>query len=236
MIGWVYRIRHKTKHDIVYYGSSNQKYRNNKLVDGSIVRRKRSKKSRWHGHRSKYKEWLNGDLNAYCTIFTYFEQYGIDSFDFEIMEEIEYKDHVELLCLERSYIENNTCINKIIPYRSQEEMKEIRKEYREGRKEIQKEYMKKWNEKNPDYKKEYGKKYYQDNKEECKQKNKKYREKHREEYIQYNKDYYTQNKKELLQKQSIKGKQKVRCPFCDKELSQSSLSRHKKKYCPNNLN
>jgi len=86
----------------------------------------------------------------------------------ELIEEVEFQDIKELLLRERYYIENFTCVNKIIPLQTikeyqkkhKEQIKEQKKEYREKNKEQIKEYREKH--------KEQQKEYYQKNKEQIK--------------------------------------------------------------------
>jgi len=68
----------------------------------------------------------------------------------------------ELHAIERLYIENNECINKVIPNRTQ-------KEYYESHKEQLIEYSKKWAQDNPEKVKTNKKKYYEDNQEQIKE-------------------------------------------------------------------
>lgn len=61
-------------------------------------------------------------------------------------------------------------------------------------------------------------------KEKDKERRKKWREKNREILLQKKKEFYEKNKARY----SEKGKQKVRCYICDKEMSQSSIKAHVK--------
>jgi len=148
--------------DLVYYGSTVQKYLSSRLAH----------------HRR--------ELN--CSSRKLF-QYG--NVKIILVEKVECESKDELFMRERFYIENNNCVNKYIPGQTKEELKikikEKGKEYRENNKEYQKEYYNKNKEKIKQYKKEYDKKnkeYYNKNKEKIKeyyQKNKeKINEKHKQ--------------------------------------------------------
>jgi len=66
------------------------------------------------------------------------------------------------------------------------------------------------------YFQDYHKKNYQENKEMLKQKWK---------------DWYSKNKEKVNERERLKANKKVNCPFCNKEMNYSTLSRHKKKWC-----
>jgi hypothetical protein len=63
---------------------------------------------------------------------------------------------MELQARERYYIENNECVNKIIP-------NQTKKEWNEKNQEKIKEYNQEYQEKNQEKVKEYKKKYYEKN-------------------------------------------------------------------------
>ena len=50
-----------------------------------------------------------------------------------------------------------------------------------------------------------------------------YYQNHKDERNEYNSEYYQEHRD--------KSSQKVKCRYCDKEMSKSSLTRHIKKYC-----
>jgi len=65
--------------------------------------------------------------------------------------------------------------------------------------------------------------WYQDNKEKIKEQV--------AGYYQNNKDELNEKNSKYYQKHKDKYSQKVRCPYCDKEMNKSSLPRHIKKIC-----
>jgi hypothetical protein len=71
-----------------------------------------------------------------------FDKYGIDNCKIVLVEEFDYISKEHIFKKEAEYILNNKCINKLLPYRSEEETKENRKKYFDNRKEIKKEYDK----------------------------------------------------------------------------------------------
>ena len=118
-----------------------------------------------------------------------------------LVEKFPCVDKMELNARERWYIENNECVNRIIPTRT-------KKEYREAHKEQLK---------------EKNKEYYEANKEHKKEKNKEYREAHKEQLKEKDKERYKANKDKVLKKQS----EKITCE-CGVVIRKDSLSIHKK--------
>ena len=113
MKGYIYKIYDNTNYN-VYYGSTKQ------LVCKRIAE-----------HRADYKKFLNKKKN-YCKSYDILKN---GDYSYCVVEEVEYENKWELLNRERYYIENNECINKIIPYKSNEEQKETMKLYYNNNKE-----------------------------------------------------------------------------------------------------
>jgi hypothetical protein len=74
-------------------------------------------------HKSAYKRYLNGKCQNY---FTSFDIIKNNDYKIEIIKYVIFKDRKELYQRERYYIENNECINKVVPLRTD---KEYKKEY-----------------------------------------------------------------------------------------------------------
>jgi hypothetical protein len=101
-----------------------------------------------------------------------------------LVEKFPCNDRIELNQKERYYIENNKCINKNIPTRTQKEY------YIDNKEKIT----------------EYKKEYYHDNKDKKKQQKKEYREKNKDkmkEYYNNNKDKIKEYKKKYYQKTNL---------------------------------
>jgi hypothetical protein len=122
-----------------------------------------------------------------------------------LVEKYPCNDKIELTARERYYIENNECVNKRIPNRTEEEKKIYIKEYKEKNKDIIKkknnkyyeenkdiinEKSKEYKRKNPDKRKEYNRKYYEKNKDKIKQ----YQEENKHKIKEYNRKYYEEKK------------------------------------------
>ena len=145
--GKIYKLT-CSENDLVYYGSTI-----NKL------------KLRLQKHKSDYKSYLKGK-SAYITSF---EIMKYASTKIELVEEISCDTKKELLARERHYIENNTCVNKVIPGRT---YKEYKKDNREEINKKNNEYMKEYMKKNKKEKREYDIKYQQKNKQKIRERKK----------------------------------------------------------------
>ncbi|DAZ94596.1 TPA: hypothetical protein N0F65_005359 [Lagenidium giganteum] len=94
MIGTIYEITNRDR-SVVYIGSTIQQVND-----------------RWSTHKSDYKRWIEGKSSKCCSIFHYFKQYGIKSFDIEAIEEYEVKAADELRQFEQLVIDKTNCVNK----------------------------------------------------------------------------------------------------------------------------
>ena len=56
--------------------------------------------------------------------FVLFEKYGVENCNIILMENVDVKSKDELTAREAEYIKNNKCINKFLPYQTNEERKE----------------------------------------------------------------------------------------------------------------
>ena len=74
-------------------------------------------------HKSGYKRYQNGKYRNTSS----YEIIKYPDAIIELIEEKEFKDKQDMLFKERHYIEMFECVNKLIPIRTNEEMKESRK-------------------------------------------------------------------------------------------------------------
>ena len=118
-------------------------------------------------HRSDFKEWKKGNHN-HVRSFSLIER---GDYHIILLELFPCADIEQLIARERWYIENNVCLNKVIPGRTPKEY------YQDNQERI----------------KEQTKEYYQDNKEHLQEKRKEYRQKNKEKIKEqvngYNKEY-----------------------------------------------
>ena len=95
---------------------------------------------RFNGHKSEPTNITSKELTQYQDAYI------------ELVEEFPCNTKAELHNRERYYIENNPCVNKFIPGRTQSE---YNTEYTQANKEKLKQYDKDWYEKNKEYKRQY---------------------------------------------------------------------------------
>lgn len=176
--GSIYKIYDNTNGN-VYYGSTSERLLGKRLAH----------------HRSNYKRWCDGK-NRGCKSFDIIKN---GDFDISLVEKVNYEEKVELHRRERWYIENNKCVNKNIPTRTD---KEYKKKYNEEHKEVITEYNKKYKEEHKEDIVEKKKQYYEEHKEDTAEYNKKYREQNRDILNAKKREKYQQAKqaKELLDK------------------------------------
>jgi hypothetical protein len=143
-------------------------------------------------HRSNYKRYLGGKGN-FVSSFNIFEN---NDYDMVLVEKYPCNDKMELHARERFYIEENDCVNKVIPLRTY-------KEYYNDNAEIIKEKIKQ---------------YYCDNKEKIKlyryknvEKIKQYYCDNKEKIKRYNHHYYCDNAEKLKQNRKQYYKNKINC-------------------------
>ena len=164
----------------------------------NMTKRKWAHKSRCHNDKDK-----KHNLKIYQIIR---ENGGWSNWSMLLVEEFPCKDKYEACKRERElYEEIELKMNMVIPYRTQEDLKEYHKQYyQEHKAEIV----------------EKKKQYYQDHKADLKQYEKLYREEHKEKIKEYHKLYREEHKEKI--------KEKVECKYCAKLLSKQYMSRHHK--------
>jgi len=81
---------------------------------------------RFNEHKKEYKNFLNGKHNW----VTSFDIIKNNNYRFEIIKYVVFKDRKELHQKERYYIQNNICVNKCIPTRTNSEWVNDNKESR----------------------------------------------------------------------------------------------------------
>ena len=130
-----------------------------------------------------------------------------DKVEIILIEKYPCNDKMELHKRERYYIENNDCINKFIPTRTD-------KEYREDNKDKIKEYF--------ETNKDKIKQYREDNKDKIKERGKQCREDNKDKIKEIAKQYREVNKDKIKERQN----EKIKCE-CGKIYTQSNKLRHK---------
>jgi len=133
--GKIYKLYSKEQ-NITYIGSTAQYYLSRRLDN----------------HKSTYKCYLNHKSN-YVTSFKILE---CEDYKIELLEDYPCANKKQLKDRERWYIENNECVNKNIPSRTQAEWRQDNREYI-------KDYNKEYKEVNIDKIKARGNEYYTNN-------------------------------------------------------------------------
>ena len=151
--GKVYKIQRIGGNSNIYIGSTTKQYLSQRMDK----------------HRSDYKQHKAGKRGL-TTSFIIFDKYGIENCEIVLLESVNCNSKDELLKRERYYIENNDCVNIMVPGRTY-------KEYYEDNKDKIVEHRKKYYRENIDKIKDY--------RDKNKDKNKEYREKNKDKINAY---------------------------------------------------
>jgi len=212
MIGYIYRIEDILNLNIYYIGSTFN-----------------SIEERFISHKFNYYNWLKNKDKYKISIYTYFEDYGIENFKIELLGEYEVDNKIELLKIEQDKIDDNgNCVNINNAYINIENKKIQDQNYREENKDKIKEYKKKYSENNKDKIKEYGKNYREENNENISKYQKEYREENKNELNDKKKEYYEKNKDEINKKKKEyreNNKIKINCG-CGSSIYKYKMNEH----------
>jgi len=107
-LGKIYKLTSHSN-NLVYYGSTAQQHLSTRIA----------------GHIKDYKLYLNNKIHY----VTSFEILKCDDYKYELIEEYPCNNVYQLKKRERWYIQNNQCVNKCIPGRTQAEWREANREY-----------------------------------------------------------------------------------------------------------
>ena len=202
-------------------------------------------KSRWNGHKTAYKDYLNNNGKKNCTSINIFDKYGIENCTYKIIEKYPCNTKTELLEKEKYYIISNNCVNKQTPNKTDDEKKQAIIQYRIDNKEkihkrqIQyridnKEKIHEWQtqyrEENKDKINERYNKMYENNKDKIKEQKKEYRKNNEDKVKESNKKYYENNKEKVLEicKRYRENNQEKIKEYCEK--NREKILERKKQY------
>jgi len=115
---------------------------------------------RFSVHNKAYKEWQKNKKKNISS-YRLFEKYGFENCRIVLLEDCPCDNKNQLLAREAHYQKSMKCLNKLVAFRSEEEISEQKKMYYQENKEQRKMYC----EKNKEHKSEYDKIYYEQNKE-----------------------------------------------------------------------
>jgi len=113
--GKIYKIV-SDKCDVVYYGSTTLT-----LME------------RWKIHKSKFNAWKKGKRDKYAC-FKYFDEYGIDNFRIELLEDYPCDNDEQLRMKEDEYIHENECVNERRAYATYEDTLAKTRQYHQDNK------------------------------------------------------------------------------------------------------
>ena len=111
-LGKIYKLSSPSA-NIVYYGSTCEKYISTRLAK----------------HRSDYKHYLNNKGNNKGRYTYSFKVLECEDYKIELLEKYPCNNVDQLETRERWYIENNECVNKVIPTRTKKEWEQDNREY-----------------------------------------------------------------------------------------------------------
>jgi hypothetical protein len=144
---------------------------NNECYYGSTVQ---PLSKRMGQHRASYKLYKEGKCRA-ITSFDLFNKYGVENCSIVLVENYDCKSKEELDKKERWYIENNECVNKVIPGRNKKDY------YKDNKENFKKNY---------EYNKDKIKEWYESNKDKLLNRKREYREENKEKLSERRKDKY----------------------------------------------
>jgi len=205
-LGKIYKLS-SPSNNLAYYGSTAQKHISTRIG----------------GHIKDYKCYLNNKAH-YVTSFEILE---CDDYKYELIEEYPCNNKPQLKKRERWYIQNNECVNKCIPGRTQAEWREANREYLleqkqkwyQNNKERILEQTKEYREQNKDKIKERKQNYYQENIDKIKE----FREVNKDKIKEQQKKYKQANKDKIKEY-----KNEVIVCECGCEVTRGMLWKHKK--------
>jgi len=179
-------------------------YSNNNIYIGSTTEPTLAK--RLTKHRNSFKQWKDGKSNK-CMSYDIIEN---DNYDIVLLESCPCNSKDELQAKEKTYIQNNECINKYVPLRTKKEyyndnaetIKNKVKQYAGNNKEQIQQYKKEYREKNREMLSEKNKEYRNANKEHLKEVRKLYNEKNREQINKYKREWKQRKKLIISELQS----------------------------------
>jgi hypothetical protein len=203
---------------------------------------KRLLSQRLANHCAGFNNWKKTN-KGYVTSFIILQE---NNYYIELIESVPCSSKDELLVRERFHIQNNECVNKAIPLRTNKEwceenkkqILEKKKEYYQKNKENIVEYKKEYNKVNKEEKKKYdeeyrakhkkiiaekAKKYYIVNKEEILEQKKEWCEENKEQILEQKKEYYQKNKEQILEQK----REKYDC-LCGSTICKGYKSQHEK--------
>jgi len=154
-------------------------------------------------HVGDFKKWEKGEKN-YITSFDIIKD---NDYYIVLLESYPCNSKDELRMCEQKHIDACECVNKVKAFQSEEEWKQYQKQYYEQ---------------NREEKLEYAKQYVEQNRVKVSERRKQLREENRDKISEQKKQYYENHRDKINAKQ----REKICCPYCQKEGNRNHLTRH----------
>ncbi len=208
MIGFVYKVIHKSNNTILPYIGSTIQTLSKRMVK----------------HRAGFNHWKRGKEGK-CMVYDYFEIHGLDNFIIIEIERYEVQDKQQLRAKEQEWIDKIKCCNKCNAYgsdilkkiKSDKKYKQTDKYKAASKRYAESDKRKEWLEKNKDHIREYHKEY------EHIPARQEYMKSYRETYVET--DEQKENRRRLKKEYKI---QRIRCNYCNEDVIRDNISQHKK--------
>jgi len=197
--GLIYKIICKTDDKICYIGST-----------FNIL------SQRWRDHKTNYNEWIKDKNKKKCSIYPYFEKYGIDNF--KMIEIKKYK-----VCAENTYDKTHLSVYELLWILKHKNCINILKPFNPLCKLDEKICNIKYAENNKQKIKNYQNDYYQKNKNKIIEQQKNYYEENKDKKLKQQKIYKKNNEDKIKEKAS----QKIQCE-CGSLITKTNISKHLK--------
>jgi hypothetical protein len=160
------------------------------------------------GHRSNHKQFLNNKKVRLVSVYTLFDNYGLENCKIELLELWSCNSLIELRQREGYYIKALECINKNIAGRTQREYafenrdktSELRKQHNIEHKDAISEHRKQHYNENKDTITECRKQYERENKDKISDRRQKYYNENKDKISERKQKYYNENKDKLKER------------------------------------
>ena len=164
-------------------------------------------------HRSDYNQYSKNKIR-YITVFSLFDEYGVENCKIELLEAYPCKNREELEAREGHHQRKNQCINKFIAGRTD-------KQYYQDNRERILEQCRIYRDEHKEERKEYDKQRYENNKDEINEQQRQYRQDNLEYVRERDRNNYYETKR-------AKRLTKYTCE-CGETLTHGSKARHEKR-------
>ena len=171
---------------------------------------------RFWRHKNQYKLYSEGKRKYPTSSFSLFDEFGEDNCKIELVEKYPCESKEDLLKREGHYIRNNTCVNKVVSGRTQQE-------YNEDHKEIFQQYYENYRKEKKEHLNAKSKENYNQNREAVIERTTTYQKEHPEKTREIQRRHYQKHKDTINERRN----QKYICE-CGSITTLRSKSKHNK--------